>query len=302
MRRSRAVVITNGEAASENAVRLILNLAAPLSVQSIHCLFVDSGRIEAQMQFQTLFSSGENAIAGGCWQSQFLNVSERCPGSNERAISGLKYYRSHASARGVCLTGEHRPDVGTDAIIQLAEEYDLTFYGLSRGWDRTANGLSPLLRGLMSRGTRPVILSHPSYSGFKRIVVTTRGDTDLNDLLRIGADWSECLNLPLAVVSAARTNGQLDHRLRTISRAAESFGICIQLIRCLRSPLRLAEALVPTDLLFMGAHGRPWAIELCFGSHTEELVRTAPCPIVILPSSVQRVTLSNYGIPSDCSE
>lgn len=50
----------------------------------------------------------------------------------------------------------------------------------------------------------------------------------------------------------------------------------------------LAEALRPDDLLILTSHGRGGALRWLLGSVAEKLVRTAPCPVLLVPSPRRR--------------
>jgi len=55
------------------------------------------------------------------------------------------------------------------------------------------------------------------------------------------------------------------------------------------------------DLVVMGAQGHTAAEHFFFGSNTEKLVRTAPCPVLAVKHPVQQFDIKNLIFPSDFS-
>ena len=55
-----------------------------------------------------------------------------------------------------------------------------------------------------------------------------------------------------------------------------------------RAPMALHEAAVNADLLVLGRHGHHPLLGLLVGSNTRTLVRSAPCPVVVVPVSSDR--------------
>jgi hypothetical protein len=59
------------------------------------------------------------------------------------------------------------------------------------------------------------------------------------------------------------------------------------------------------DLIVMGTHGRSWLKLLLFGSLTEEVVRWARCPVMVVkapdhkPAAPQQVTKAEAGRPGE---
>jgi nucleotide-binding universal stress UspA family protein len=65
--------------------------------------------------------------------------------------------------------------------------------------------------------------------------------------------------------------------------------------------LRVAQGMKP-DLIVMGTHGRTWLRQTHLGSVAEQVVRNAPCPVVVVKAPLRDTLPPDSQIPPEETE
>ena len=171
-------------------------------------------------------------------------------------------------------------------LLECNDPYDLMLY-FRPARDCADDSRGSIPPAMISRGRCPIVVFRSPFSGFNRIVVAARVDGHLDRLLEWGAAWSERLDLPLAVISAARTARQLTCQVRAVEGSLSRLGIRARLSRFRCSAGEFAAKMEATDLLLAGASGRASLSGRRTGDLTQDLIRMAPCAIGFLPAPVE---------------
>jgi nucleotide-binding universal stress UspA family protein len=89
---------------------------------------------------------------------------------------------------------------------------------------------------------------------------------------------------------AAQVATALDDDLTVIVTSQVTFGA---------APEVLADTAAGADLLVLGSHGHGRLFHAVLGSVADACVRTAPCPVVVVPvPRPEKVTSAPSGVPS----
>lgn len=280
MSHASLLAFTNGSAPPIPPFDLLCDLASPFACGSIRCILLGTSRDDTVRRMVGLFSPGEGA-APADWSR--LIADEPPPLELGTASPLLKEYARRSLGRGLDFRAELWDSFSGQSLLELSRTADFLVFEESRPRNRTSCP-GTAFKSLLMRGHCPVMVCGVPYSGIGRVVVATRADGRLEELLDWGRTWSDRLDVPLAVISAAGTARQLTCQMRAIEQAAAGLGIVARLSGYRCSGPEIARKLDATDLLLMGAYGRAWPIELCFGSRTEEMLRQAHCPVGILPA------------------
>jgi nucleotide-binding universal stress UspA family protein len=90
---------------------------------------------------------------------------------------------------------------------------------------------------------------------------------------------------PLAVIEAARTSRALQD-VRTFASRASSVtkvDVAVEESTHVEGAILEASRALPADLIVMGSHGRSGVSRLLLGSVAERVLRSAPCPVMVVP-------------------
>ena len=85
----------------------------------------------------------------------------------------------------------------------------------------------------------------------------------------------------------ARAIEEGEELLRSIRRRVPLLGATSDYVECGRPSERIVELAKrwPADLIVMGSHARRGVERVLLGSVAEEVMRHAPCPVLIVPTS-----------------
>ncbi|HLJ12743.1 MAG TPA: hypothetical protein VKU82_16220 [Planctomycetaceae bacterium] len=280
MGHGRLLGIIDGCGAPVSALGLLLDVAVPLSADSISCVFVDS-RTDDEVRQMAQLSIGAAPTPHG-WLRETLAGDCGWPQESVGLADSLEPHRRLAAQRGLNFSAQRWARFSLQRALELTRHADLAVYEGLRG-GRTSDS-TQLLKTLLGRAACPVAVCRKAFTQIDRAVVATQADGRLDDLLRWGRSWAERLNVPLAVVLCARTARQLTCRMRALEHAAVRLKIGARLSGYRCALPEIAARLRATDLCLTGASSRTWPVELCAGNRTEDLLRMAPCPIAVLPS------------------
>lgn len=283
---SRICLIADGESESVAGFRLLWSLIRPLSVETIKCLIVDSEYLEAPGRVQLLGGTQASPFAGEGGQPSVWSLLESGNCSDRRIGALLLKYHRRANAGEIRFSANYNQNVGMDGVLLASRESDIVVFGLPRGWNRRLPRMHPVLRALSLRGTRPVLLSQPSFSSIRRIVAVLHAHKNPNSVLHQVARWSDGLKIPWTAITLSQDNGRHGSCLKAVWGHFARLRTTVQGIECSEPMSQLSEKLLPTDLIVIGSHRRPWSLNLCLPSPVEELVRIAPCPMAIIPEQL----------------
>jgi nucleotide-binding universal stress UspA family protein len=101
----------------------------------------------------------------------------------------------------------------------------------------------------------------------------------------IGTEYGLAVTTSMMETVLVRAQGQLD-QLAAERAAMASFGPAILEIGDPRSQIEQVARRVGADLIVMGTHGRHGLPRLLLGSVAESIVRTAPCPVLLVRAGV----------------
>ncbi len=98
-------------------------------------------------------------------------------------------------------------------------------------------------------------------------------------------DAADCAFAAPAVVEASRASRALQD-LRTFARRAPSpakVDVAIEVSTHVEGAILEAAGTLPADLIVMGSHGRSGVPRVVLGSIAERVLRSAPCPVMVVP-------------------
>jgi nucleotide-binding universal stress UspA family protein len=158
--------------------------------------------------------------------------------------------------------------------------------------------------------TRKILMNcwrEETFMAFGKILIAVDSEQAAARAAEIGAELASLLGAQVALIhsvaipvsyaaeDAAATEELIARAIRDGERLLRSFHQRVTLpaatsdyVECGQPAARIVEIAKrwPADLIVMGSHGRGGVQRMLLGSVAEEVMRHAPCPVLIAPASV----------------
>ncbi|MGH7932157.1 MAG: universal stress protein [Candidatus Binataceae bacterium] len=173
----------------------------------------------------------------------------------------------------------------TNQICERAKSVDLVMIGHRGVHERFSTGLlGSTTESVARKCPRPLFIAPRSFREIRRPVLAYDGSERASRSMRVAAEFSLQLGVPLVVLTVAR-DLKLGERTLTEARSyLEPHGVAADFKLV---PGHAHEGIIgfirdySADLLFIGAYGHSRIIEMVIGSNTEYVLRNAPCPVFL---------------------
>jgi nucleotide-binding universal stress UspA family protein len=213
-----------------------------------------------------------------------LDVMQSFRVKSERILDDLRQF---ASAAGLTVETRTEEGVPSQAIADVGKAHDLIVMG-KRGehakWGRDLLGSTA--ENVARRSATPVLLVEPTFHPLKTALILFDGSHPANRALRLAADLAGRADLALRVA----TFDDDPQRAQTTQAGASAYlgplGVDTKYSVLPGKAGKAAPALLakePADLVIMGMRGHSALHDLILGSTAEQLMRSVPSPVLLVP-------------------
>jgi nucleotide-binding universal stress UspA family protein len=213
-----------------------------------------------------------------------LDIMDKSKAKAERVLGDM---RARVEKAGLVVEVRTEEGVPGQVISDIAEEHDLVILG-KRGehakWGRDLLGSTA--EAVIRRSAVPVLLTEARAHPIKSALVLFDGSEPADRGLRLAADLATRTPLKVRVLTVDDDSKRGQATLDTARAYLEPLGLAAVYSVQSGRVSKAAGALLakePADLLVMGMRGHTAFMHLILGHTTEQLMRSAQMPVLLVP-------------------
>jgi nucleotide-binding universal stress UspA family protein len=213
-----------------------------------------------------------------------LDIMDKSKAKAERVLGDM---RARVEKAGLAVEVRTEEGVPGQVISDIAEEHDLVILG-KRGehakWGRDLLGSTA--EAVIRRSAVPVLLTEARARPIKSALVLFDGSEPADRGLRLAADLATRTPVEVRVLTVDDDSKRGQATLDTARAYLEPFGLAAVYSVQSGRVFKAAGALLakePADLLVMGMRGHTAFMHLILGHTTEQLMRSAQMPVLLVP-------------------
>ena len=213
-----------------------------------------------------------------------LDVMESYRVKSERILDDLKQF---VAAAGLSVETRTEEGVPSQVIADIGKAHDLIVMG-KRGehakWGRDLLGSTA--ENVARRSATPVLLVESAYRPLIKALVMFDGSNPANRALKLAADLAVRTGLALKILTVDDDAAEGAATQAEATAYLDPLGLQAEYAVLPGRAAKAASSLIskePVDVVIMGMRGHSVLHDLILGSTAEQLMRSVPLPVMLVP-------------------